>query len=238
MLVVVTNNSAALYITHFCQISKKMIKKFSVLICVMLSVLFLVIATLLYPGGSILDKNAAGFDWTRNFFSNLFLSKALNGTANPSRIWALIGMVFNSIGYGLFFSHTAQKILHKHTRLVLKSVGVLNMLFTFLIATPLHDIMVTVSSTLTMLGLFYITVFILKAKRTWLKFFCVGSLLLFYSTLYLYGTGHWTLLAVMQKVSFICFILLIVTIEYFTSSKDFEDNKPNGTLAGTDMQTF
>lgn len=202
-------------------------QKYSVLLCVIISVLFLVIATLLYPGGSILDKNSPGFDWSKNFFSNLFLTKALNGTVNPSRVWALIGMVFNSIGYGLFFVHTARKISHTHTRLVLKSVGLGNMLFTFLIATPLHDIMVTVSSTLTMLGLFYITVFILKTKLHWLKLFCIGSLLLFYATLYLYGAGHWGLLAVMQKVTFICFLFLVLTIEYFTSAEDFQGNKSN-----------
>ncbi|MEY3421609.1 MAG: hypothetical protein RIR48_1905 [Bacteroidota bacterium] len=202
-------------------------KKYSVLICVINSVLFLVIATLLYPGGSIHDNNSVGFDWSKNFFSNLFLTKSLNGTMNPSRIWALIGMVFNSIGYGLFFIHTSRKIPDKHTTLVLKSIGVVNMLFTFLIATPLHDTMVTVSSTLTMLGLFYITVFILKTKLHWLKFFCIGSLLIFYSTLYMYGSGHWGLLAVMQKVTFICFIFLVLTIEYFTSEEDFQDNKPN-----------
>jgi hypothetical protein len=182
----------------------------------------MVIATLLYPGGSILDKNAIGFNWSQNFFSNLFLEKAINGAANPSRIWALIGMVFNSIGYGIFFIHTSHKIQHKHTALVLKFVGISNMLFTFLIATPLHDIMVTISSTLTMLGLFYITVFILKTKLHWLKMFSVLSLLIFYFTLYLYGAGDWQLLAVMQKVSFFCFMLLVLMIEYFTVSEDFQ----------------
>lgn len=197
-------------------------QKYSVLICVVISVLFLVTATLVYPGGSILDKNSVGFDWTKNFFSNLFLAKALNGTANSARIWALIGMFFNSIGYGIFFIHTSRKIPHKHTELVLKSVGIANMLFTFLIATRLHDIMVTVSSTLTMLGLFYITVFILRTKLYWFKVFCIVSLLIFYFTLYLYGAGDWGLLAVMQKVSFLCFMLLVLTIEYFTKGEDFQ----------------
>ncbi len=200
-------------------------QKYSVLICVIISGLFLVIATLYYPGGSILDKNAVGFDWSKNFFSNLFLPNALNGSENPSRIWALIGMVFNSIGYGLFFIHTSRKIPHKHTKLVLISVGVVNMLFTFLIATPLHDIMVTVSSTLTMIGLFYITIFILRTKIHWLKLFCIVGLLIFYSTLYLYGAGNWGLLAVMQKVTFLCFMLLVLTIEYFTKAEDFHQNK-------------
>jgi len=206
-------------------------RKYSVLICVMISLLFLGIATWLYPGGSILDKNSAGFDWSKNFFSNLFLTTALNGAVNPSRIWALIGMVFNSIAYGLFFIHTSRKISQKHTALVLKSIGVVNMLFTFLIATSLHDIMVTVSSTLTMIGLFYITVSILKTKLHWLKLFCIVSLLIFYYTLYLYGAGNWGLLAVMQKVTFLCFMLLVLTIEYFTRTEDFQQNKPNRIAA-------
>jgi hypothetical protein len=190
-------------------------------------VLFLIAATLLYPGGSILNKNSVGFDWSKNFFSNLFLVKALNGTANPSRVWALIGMVFNSIGYGLFFIHTSQKIPQKQTALVLKSIGIVNMVFTFLIATHLHDIMVTLSSTLTMVGLFYITISILKTRLHWLKAFCIGSLLIFYYTLYLYGAGRWGLLAVMQKVTFLCFLLLVLAIEYFTTSEDFHQNKSN-----------
>ncbi|HEU4473089.1 MAG TPA: hypothetical protein VFR58_18485 [Flavisolibacter sp.] len=202
-------------------------RKYAVLICVVASAIFLVIATSLYPGGSILDKNSAGFDWSKNFFSNLFLPRALNGAENPSRIWALTGMVFNSISYAVFFIHTSRKITQKHTALVLKIVGVVNMLFTFLIATPLHDIMVTISSTLTMIGLFYITVSILKTKLHWLKIFCIGSLLVFYSTLYLYGAGDWGLLAVMQKVAFPCFMLLVLTIEYFTRAEDFQQNKPN-----------
>lgn len=196
-------------------------RKYSVLLCVVISMLFLIVATLLYPGGSILDKNSVGFDWSKNFFSNLFLANALNGSDNPSRVWALIGMIFNSIGYGLFFIHTSRKIPHKHTELVLKSVGFANMLFTFLIATPLHDIMVTVSSTLTMLGLFYITVFILRTKLNWLKVICIVSLLIFYFTLFLYGAGDWGLLAVMQKVSFLCFMLLVLIIEYFIRAEDF-----------------
>ena len=201
-------------------------RKYSVLICVFISVIFLIIATLLYPGGSIFDKNSAGFNWSKNFFSNLFLEKALNGATNSSRFWAITGMVFNSLAYGLFFIHTSRKMPQKHAALVLRYIGVINMIFTFLIATPLHDLMVTISSTFTMLGLFYITVFVLKTRLHGLKFFCILSLLIFYFTLYLYGAGYYGLLAVMQKLTFLCFMLLILTIEYFTRSSDFQQNKP------------
>ncbi|QHW01456.1 hypothetical protein GJR95_25550 [Spirosoma endbachense] len=203
-------------------------KKYSVLICLVNSVIFIVIATLVYPGGSLLDINSTGFDWSKNFFSNLFAAIAINGSENPSRIWALIGMTFHSVGYGVFFINMAKKISERHTCTILKMIGAVNILFTSLIATPLHDIMVIISSTLFLIGLFYITVYLLKTKLHLLKFSCIICLLTFYYTLYLYGSGDWGLLALMQKISFISSMLLVLGLEYFTKQNDFEQLKPGG----------
>ena len=194
--------------------------------CVVTSVALLIIATLLYPGGSIVDKDSTGFNWSKNFVSNLFAAKAMNGSENPSRIWAIVGMAFHSVGYGIFFINMSKKLPHRHSSDVLKYIGVVNMLFSFLVATSLHDIMVTISSTLSMIGLFYITVFILKTKLQLFKFCCIICLLTFYYTLYLYGAGNWGLLAIMQKVSFIFSMLLVLGIEYFTKVDDFKQIKP------------
>ncbi len=206
---------------------KQMIKKHSVLICLAISVILIVIAALVYPGGSLHDKNSEGFDWSKNFFSNLFEIKAINGAANTSRIWAIIGMAFHAVGYGIFFINMSKKMPTRHAANVLKLIGVVNILFNFLIATPLHDIMITISSTLSLIGLFYITVFILKSKLHLLKFFCVICLLTFYYTLFLYGSGNWGLLAVMQKISIISSIFLILVLEYFTSQNDFKQINPD-----------
>ncbi len=198
-----------------------MIKKYSVLICIVISVILMILATLVYPGGSLFNNNSSGFDWSKNFFSNLFAAKAINGSENTSRIWALIGMAFHSIGYGVFFINTSRKMPLRHFSIVLKSIGAANILFTFLIVTSLHDLMIIVSSTLSLLGLFYITVSIFKTKFLFLKFSCVICFLIFYYTLFLYGSGNWGLLAVMQKVSFVCSMLLVLSIEYFTKLEDF-----------------
>lgn len=203
-----------------------MIKKHSVLICIVISVILLVTATLVYPGGSLFDKNSAGFDWTKNFISNLFAAKAINGAENTSRIWAIIGMAFHSVGYGLFFINMSKRIPSRHAANVLKYIGAANIVFNFLIATPLHDIMVTISSTLSLLGLFYITVFILKTNLHFFKLFCITCLLTFYYTLFLYGSGDWGLLAIMQKVSLISSMALILGIEYFIKREDFKQLKP------------
>ncbi|KAA9357152.1 hypothetical protein [Larkinella humicola] len=208
-------------------------KKHAVLLCIGISVILIITATMLYPGGSLFDKNSVGFDWTKNFISNLFAAKAINGSDNPSRIWAILGVAFHSVGSGIFFLHMSKKMTNRHAATVLKSVGIASIALDVLIVTSLHDVMVMVSSTLSLLGLFYCTVFILKSKLHVLKFACVICLLIFYYTLYLYGSGDWGLLAIMQKVSFIGSTLLVLGMEYFTKKEDFIQRKPDGQTIPT-----
>jgi hypothetical protein len=155
---------------------KQMVKKYSVLISLVISVILIVIAALVYPGGSLLDKNSIGFGWSKNFLSNLFATKAINGSENPGKIWAVIGMVFHSVGYGIFFINMSKKISSRQWANFLKFIGITNIILIFLIATPLHDLGV-ISIILTLIGLFIITVFILKSKLHLLKFCCIICLL-------------------------------------------------------------
>lgn len=208
-------------------------KNHALLLCIVISVMLIITATLLYPGGSLFDKNSVGFDWTKNFISNLFAEKAINGSENPSRIWAILGVAFHSVGSGIFFLHMSKKMTDRHAATVLKYVGIATIALDVLIVTSLHDVMVMVSSTLSLLGLFYCTVFILKSKRHVLKFACVICLLIFYYTLYLYGSGDWGLLAIMQKVSFIGSTLLVLGMEYSTQKEDFMQRKPDGQTMPT-----
>jgi membrane-associated HD superfamily phosphohydrolase len=203
-----------------------MIKKYSVLICVVTSVILIVIATLAYPGGSLLDKNSIGFDWSKNFLSNLFATKAINGSENPGRIWALIGMAFHSVGYGIFFINMSKKISSRQWANILKFIGTTNIILIFLIATPLHDLGV-ISIILTLIGLFTITVFILKSKLHLLKFCCIICLLTYYCFFSLFGLGYLGLSVIMQKVYIISSMLLVLGLEYFTKQQDFKQIKPD-----------
>ncbi len=198
-----------------------MLKKHAILISTGLSVIFIVIATLLYPGGSIYDANSVGFDWTKNFMSNLFGEKALNGADNPARIWAVIGMIFQSLSYMLFFVNFSTKIPHKGSAKVVKYLGYSNVIFIVLIASPLHDLMIIITSTMFLAGLFYITIFVLKSRLTVFKFLCVICLLLYYFTIALYGFRYLDLLVIMQKVTFLFSLLVILGLEYYTSKEDF-----------------
>ncbi len=197
-----------------------MIKKYSVLICLVASVILIVIASLSYPGGSVLDKNSIGFSWSKNYLSNLFVTKAINGEENLGWFWALIGMAFHSVGYGIFFINMSKKISLRVWANILKFIGASNIIFIFLIATPLHDIG-TISIILTLFGLFTITIFILKSKLHLLKICCIICLLTYYCFFSLFGLGYMGLSIIMQKVYIVSSMLLVLGLEHFTKYEDF-----------------
>jgi len=203
-----------------------MLKKHSILIGIIISISLLVIATLYYPGGSQFDKNAIGYDWKNNFISNLFGEKAVNGADNPSRFWAVGGMIFLAASFATFFVGFSKRIPAKGAANVIKYFGAIGMIFTFLIATPLHDIMITIASTMFLLSLFYITVFVFKTRLHVFKFLCTVFLLDFYGTLFLFGSGYfWEFLPIMQKILFALSIGLMLGLEYFTKKEDFQHIK-------------
>lgn len=179
-----------------------------------------------YPGGTMFNEYSTGFSWTKNFMSNLFGTRALNGAENPSRIWACSGMIVLPLTYALFFINMAKKIPDKNAGFLLKYTGAANILFTFLTITPLHDIMLIISTALFWTCLVIITVFVLKTKLHLFKFFCAVSLLVFYYSVYLWGISDWHLLPIMQKVNFASSTLLILGLEYFTKQEDFTHIKP------------
>lgn len=205
----------------------KMIKNYFVLISLAISVILIVLASFFYPGGSLPDKNSVGFDWSKNFISNLFDSKAINGSENPGRIWATIGMAFHSVGYGIFFINMSKKISLSQWAKSLKFIGAANILFIFLIATPLHDVGV-ISIVLTLFGLFTVTVFILKSELHFLKYCCIICLLPYYVFFFVFGFGYMDLAVIMQKVYIISSILLVLVLEHFTKPEDFKQIKPDG----------
>lgn len=200
-----------------------MLRKYLVLLGMTISIFFLLVATMVYPGGSLHDRNSPGFNWTKNFISNLFGAKAVNGFDNPARFWADAGIILLSVSFAIFFVNFSNKVPSRRIAKVIKYLGVVNIIFVSLIATPLHNIMVPVASTLFLVCLFYITVFVMKSRLNFFKMLCVICLLIFYYTFYLYSSANWTWLAIMQKIAFVSSIILILGLEYFTKKEYFEN---------------
>ena len=206
-----------------------MIKKYSVLIGLIISVFLLIIAISIYPGGTYQNKNSIGFDWTQNYISNLFEVKALNGIENISRLWAFCGMFFYSISCGIFLINMSRKIPEKTFRNILKASGIFIMPFTFLIITPLHDWMLNISSFLFWNCIGAITTFIFKTKLHFFKLYSVICLLIFFYAVYIHASNNWNFLPIIQKVNIISTIVLMIGLEYFTTKEDFTHIKPSET---------
>lgn len=203
-----------------------MFKKHAILLTIILSIILLLIAAMYYPGGSQLNKNSVGYDWKNNYISNLFGEKAVNGAENTSRYWAVAGMLFLSLSFTLFFFEFSKRISHKTAAAIIKYFGVGAMLCTFLAVTPLHDLMITIGSTLVLISIFYITVFVFKSKLNFFKILSVICLLIYYATLFIYKSGYdIEILPVMQKATLIVAIAWMLGLHYSTDAGDFEIKK-------------
>lgn len=203
-----------------------MLKKHGILLTIIISIILLLIATIYYPGGSQLDKNSAGYDWKNNYISNLFAERAVNGAENASRYWAAGGMLFLSLSFTLFFFEFSKRISHKTAALIIRYFGIGAMLCTFLVVTALHDIMITIGSTLVLISIFYITVFVLKSKLHFFKILSVLCLLIYYATLFIYKSGYGIdILPVMQKATLAVAIAWMLSLHYLSSASDFETKK-------------
>jgi hypothetical protein len=203
---------------------KYLIRKNLVLFGIIVAISLLVIAAIYYPGGSQKDPNSIGYDWKNNYLSNLFSAKAVNGQDNLSKPWASVGMLFLCASFGLFFIQFSGKIDSKSSARIIKYCGVGSMIFGFLAVTPLHDLMIPIVSTLSLISCFYITIFILKSKLHFLKFLSIACLLIFYVCIYMYFTrSYLEFLPIVQKISFLIDIIWVLSLEYFTSKEDFQD---------------
>ncbi len=205
-----------------------MIKKHSILIGFIISFLLLLIASFYYPGGSQVDINSIGYDWKNNYLCNLFTPKAMNGEDNPSRFIAIPGMLFLCLSMAIFFFRISNVVATGASVKIIKCFGVASMLCAFLAATPYHNIMTTAGSTLGLVALFYITVFVLKSGLTLFKILCIANLAIMYFANYVYYSGQMiVVLPVVQKLSYLMLITLFLGLEYYTTKEDFQPVKKN-----------
>ena len=207
-------------------------RRYSTLIGIIIAVSLLLIAIMVYPGGSRADKNSVGFDWKNNYISNLFGETAINGSHNSSRIWAVCGMLFLSVTFAIFFTQFSKRIASKGAARTIKYFGIAAMICTFLVVTPYHDIMVTIACTLTLISMFYITVFVFKSKLHFFKILSVICLLVFYTAMYIYYSGNFIqLLPTMQKLDLLIVITWMLSLEFFTSTSDFQPKANNDSIS-------
>lgn len=203
---------------------KMMIRKYSILIGITIAVLLLLLSTVYYPGGTYENVNSVGYDWANNYISNLLRPLAVNGEENTARPFAILGVLFLTASFGVFFVRFSARIKIRSASRVVKYLGVLATILGVVTLVPsMHDIMVTMSSILTLLIFFYITIMVLKSKLTWMKIISVCFLLTFYFGAYMYFTRSFlAYMPIVQKVIFLMKIVWVLSLEYLTQKEDFQ----------------
>ena len=197
-------------------------KKHLLLLGITVAISLLVIATFYYPGGSQQDVNAVGYSWQHNYLCNLFNEKAMNSIKNDARPLAITGLFCLCTSFALFFYRFSFKIQDKTASKVIKYAGISAMIFSFLVVTPFHDLMTTVSSIFGLVALFYILVFILKSKLTLFKLLTLLTMLLLYANNYIYYTQHWLhILPILQKITIFIVLVMMLCLDYFTVKEDY-----------------
>jgi hypothetical protein len=115
------------------------------LICVLLGFALILVATRFYPGGTLDDPTAVGFDWSRNYLTNLFRPSALNGLKNAAMPYAVAGMWLICVGLADLFRHLAKEMGSTWHAKWVRIFGIAATVYAALTVTPMHDLMVTIA---------------------------------------------------------------------------------------------
>lgn len=172
------------------------------------------IAANLYPGGSRVYPDSAGFDWGNNYWCHLVSENAINGELNVAQPYAHTGMIVLGISMGIFFfQFPSYFILKAPWRSIVRIAGVGGSFFSMFIMSDYHDLTSIVASifgALAIVGIF----FGLKRRGLflfiWTGVFCV---LLIASNGYIYFSENYIIwLPVIQKITFAAVLLWMVCL--------------------------
>lgn len=201
-----------------------MMKSYSILIGILIGTLLLSLATAYYPGGTYGNVESEGYSWADNYISHLLGPVAVNGKENTARPFAIFGVLFLTASFGLFFVRFSAWMKIKSAALVIRYLGILATIFGCITVVPsMHDIMVTVSSILTLVIFFYITIIVLKSNLQALKVLSVIFLSTFYFGAYMYFTRSFIeYMPIVQKLIFLMKIVWVLSLAYFTQKEDFQ----------------
>lgn len=187
------------------------------LLALFLSACLFVLAASYYPGGTTTSATTVGYDWTRNFISSLFAPTALNGAANPARYFAIPAMLLLCLSVGFVFKRISTTTTSKPHRKTIEIGGVGSMVYAFLVVTPMHNLMVTISLLFFVVASLAVLSF-LRIGREWRLLFTglVCLVLLFVAAFIYYGNVLYGVLPVLQKLSFIASTSWLFAVYYRT----------------------
>lgn len=185
-------------------------------------ILYFISATL-YPGGSEVDRHAKGFSWLHNYWCDLLQARAENGEQNMARPMAIIAMSVLCISIALFwFLIPPLFTLPSFFKSLIQYSGIGSMAVLVFLKADFHDIIINIAGISGLIAISGTLAGLYKNHSYTLL--TLGSICLFllFVNNYIYYTKHrieW--LAVIQKISFIFFLVWfsLVAIRLFQKTR-------------------
>ncbi len=181
-------------------------------------ILFYVLATFQYPGGSYTDYLQTGFSWKHNYLCDLLDADAVNGAHNPASTTSRIGLGFLCFGISILWYFIPQLFpKNKGTYFIIRAAGIGSMLTVIFLAYGAHDLVVRIAGILGLLALLTTFKALYNSRYYGLLVYGIISLLLVAANFYIYESrngSYW--LPLLQKFTFLScmgwFLLLNVKL--------------------------
>ncbi|MBN8676119.1 MAG: hypothetical protein J0L56_18450 [Chitinophagales bacterium] len=181
-----------------------------------LYVLLYIIATFLYPGGSDINRAAAGFSWQHNYWCELMADYAQNGQVNTARPVAITAMFLLGISLTLFW-YFASFLFRSRSpgRILIRYAGILSMLTMVFLLFAEHDPVINTAGALGMTALITVTIGLYKKRNYTLAAMGILCVLLSALNNYIYFTNELYYLPVIQKISFAVFLFWFIRVSFY-----------------------
>ncbi|MGN6293272.1 MAG: hypothetical protein ACTHMV_11055 [Chitinophagaceae bacterium] len=179
---------------------------------VLFSLLY-VIATLLYPGGSDIDRHAKGFNWLHNYWCELMAPYSQNGQPNTARSLAISAMCVLAASLALIWYFVPSHLpFSRPLQKFISLCGVLSMAILFFLFSYDHDQVINMASTLGFMAILLTSAGLYRKKMFLLFGLGVIGFLLGLLNTWLYYSGQRYYLPVVQKITFIFFLAWFVLL--------------------------
>jgi hypothetical protein len=157
-----------------------------------------------YPGSTTDSLGAPGYSWAHDFVSTLFGPRARNGAPNSARGVAIAAMLALCVSLGTVFYRLSRQLRSRLHRKTVEIAGIGTAVYSFLVVTPLHDLMVDVGLLFACTALLATTHALYLERRWALVAWGSGCLALAaLSAVMYYGHVLYGYLPFMQKVSLV-----------------------------------
>ena len=173
-----------------------------------LFILFYLLATLFYPGGSQADAQAKGFSWLHNYWCNLLNEYAINRQPNNGRPYALAASFFLSLTLLAFWLVAVRQLaFSKLGKRIVLSSGLIALALLPFLSTTYHDTVINVAASFGLLSMAMIYRAVYTKGWRGLFYFGLFNVVLVAINNYIYhfaGSLYW--LPLVQKITFLSFL--------------------------------